>query len=256
MASKDDRMKGKRKNLKKYDRRGAHEQSSSSSQSKHDTRGIIDIADSSDLDVIVPKAGRQKPMDYPPDIDDDNEGNRQLQAADFKQLSELPISIGGHFQFSSEKNWDTDNDDLFDNTEVSEYFTLSLKVLNSGLKTIPFYKRMDYASGFFTNNQIINMEKSAEDAEKAYQDVLKQYLSQPKIKKGSSAKSTATKKDPLAEAIDEGPTDELDDLLNMTAAQVSQVQLDAPSVAATTVDTAINSNIEDDQKWLDDVLAE
>lgn len=157
---------------------------------------------------------------------DDEETNEQMLAGDYKLMSEMPISIGGHFQFASEKHWtaaDSDEQSQLERTEASEYFTLNLKLLNLGLKTIPFYKRLDYPANLFNCKQIEAMEKLAESAEKAYQPVLEDHIQNPRsLKNGATKQENEKNKEQKAEdTANENSkaapiTDELDELLNMT----------------------------------------
>lgn len=155
---------------------------------------------------------------------EDEEGNEQLMAGDYKVMSETPMSIGGHFQFASEKHWaaaDSDEQSQLERTEASEYFTLNLKLLNLGLQTIPFYKRMDYQSSLFTWTQIEAMEKLAESAEKAYQPVLEDHIRNPRSVKNDGSKSLnkeekQQKMNGNGDKKAEKPLDELDELLSMT----------------------------------------
>lgn len=245
-------------------------------------RGVIDVADSSDDRYAVRYNKTGWVTNVVPDLDDltlnddDDEENAQMQAGDFDLLSQLPTSFGGHFKFASEKNWDTDSDVPFlDKSEASEYFTLNLKLLNVGLQTIPFYKRMDYASSMFTKQQLTSMDKAAEAAEKQYQKVLQEHESNPKIKANSAnSKGKASAKSQLSTNVENKTEkdDELDELLSMTGATVKAADsalndgegnkglapADAgvtdASAAAVTEDGA--GNKDEIQQWLDNVLEE
>lgn len=211
-------------------------------------------------------------MEYTRDmgINLEDEENEQMRAGDFHLMSQMPLSVGGHFKFSSEKQWEqAENEAFLENTEASEYFTLNLKLINVGLQTIPFYKRMDFSASMFTNEQLIGMEKSAELAEKTYQNVLKEHIDNPRIQISSASRRTNSAKSQKSQASNakkpatEAP-DELDELLNMTTDQMSKASVqsgrntpatNAPSTPGNTVKPS-GDNKDDIQQWLDNVLEE
>lgn len=254
----------------------------SSSSGPEPIRGYVDVVDSSDERFVdrnewIKGRGQnvKHQMEYNHDLDVlnlEDEANEQMQARDFHMLSQMPMSVGGHFKFSSEKQWEqAENETFLDNTEASEYFTLNLKLINVGLQTIPFYKRMDFASSMFTNDQLINMEKSAELAEKSYQNVLKEHIENPRIKINSASRKTNSAKSQKSQATaskkatsTEAP-DELDELLNMTTDQMAKASLQSgrntpavnnPPATPGNVNATTADNKDDIQQWLDNVLDE
>lgn len=92
--------------------------------------------------------------------------NEQLNAADFEKLLAAPSSIGGHFFFSSEKSWQTD-----DNTGTAaaaivsplaaKYFNLNIQELTKNLQRLPFYVRQEYPKDLFTDKEIEEMNRKA-----------------------------------------------------------------------------------------------
>lgn len=281
MESKDNRSKDKRGNMKKYRKKPPtqHNNNTSSSSQIEIARGVVDVADSSD-ERFVSRRGwatsRPQPQIRRYSLDDeDNDLNEaesaQMHAGDFGLMSQLPTSAGGHFQFSSEKNWDTvDGEQLLDSTEAGQYFTLNLKLLNVGLQTIPFHKRMDYAASMFTREQLQAMEKAAEVAEKNYQNVLHEHEMNPRIKinsgsrKSGSGRSQNSAKPANVPPSETNAPDELDELLNLTTAAVTKVDISGGSgVGAENEATSIlkgnetvAANKDDIQEWLDNVLEE
>ncbi|XP_039960057.1 uncharacterized protein LOC126758598 [Bactrocera neohumeralis] len=281
MESKDNRSKDKRGNMKKYRKKPPTQQNNNTSSSSQVeiVRGVVDVADSSDERFVSrrgwatsrpPAQTRRYSLD-----DEDNDMNEaesaQMHAGDFGLMSQLPTSVGGHFQFSSEKNWDTvEGEQLLDSTEASQYFTLNLKLLNVGLQTIPFYKRMDYAASMFTREQLQTMEKAAEVAEKNYQNVLHEHKTNPRIKinsgsrKSGSGRSQSSAKQANAAPSETNAPDELDELLNLATAAVTKVDISGGSGAGAENEAAnipkgnenVTANKDDIQEWLDNVLEE
>ncbi|KAM7349200.1 apoptosis and caspase activation inhibitor isoform 1-T3 [Cochliomyia hominivorax] len=282
MEGKDNRSKDKRYKMKSHYRNKSKYCTTSSSSGQMETvRGYVNVVDSSDERFVDrnewikggPSTRVKSAKTYPMDLEDlpaGDEENEHMRAGDFKNMSQLPAGMGGHFKFASEKQWEqAENEDFLDNTEASEYFTLNLKLLNVGLQTIPFYKRMDYSASMFSKEQLQTMEKEAEEAEKSYQNVLKEHIENPRIKgnsanrKTNSAKSQKSVKAKIPEAADE-----LDELLNMTSDQMSKVSVksgaNTPALKPATPDAKSaadapsggGENKDDIQQWLDNVLEE
>ncbi|XP_036338491.1 uncharacterized protein LOC118748223 [Rhagoletis pomonella] len=283
MESKDNRSKEKRTKMKQYRKKPPtqHNNNTSSSSQVEVVRGVVDVADSSDERFVSRRgwtSSRPHPQTRRYSLDDeDNDLNEvesaQMHAGDFGLMAQLPTSVGGHFQFASEKNWETtEGEQLLDNTEASQYFTLNLKLLNVGLQTIPFYKRMDYAASMFTREQLTAMEKAAEASEKNYQNVLHEHETNPRIKinsgsrKSGSGRSQNSGKASAAAAVqsESNAPDELDELLNLTTAAWTKVEITdgsgggAENVAAPDAKGSGNGavNKDDIQEWLDNVLEE
>ncbi|XP_075156903.1 apoptosis and caspase activation inhibitor isoform X2 [Haematobia irritans] len=267
-------MKSHYRNKSKYCK------TSSSSGPEPPIRGYVDVVDSSDerfvdrnewikgrAQKIKSQMGNERDL-Y--DLNIEDEENEQMRAGDFKLMTQLPMSTGGYFKFSSEKQWEqAENEPFLDNTEASEYFTLNLKLINVGLQTIPFYKRMDFSSSMFTQEQLNTMEKSAELAEKTYQNVLKEHIENPRIKINSASRKTNSAKSQKSQNSNTKKSteghDELDELLNMTADQMSKTSLQSghntpavvnPPSTPGNNEATTGDNKDDIQQWLDNVLDE
>ncbi|KAI8117795.1 hypothetical protein FF38_08010 [Lucilia cuprina] len=280
MEGKDNRSKDKRHKMKSHYRNKSKYCNTSSSSGQVETvRGYVDVVDSSDERFIDRNEwirGGQKvktAKSYPLELDGfpaGEEENEQMRAGDFNSMSQLPAGMGGHFKFASEKQWEqAEMEEFLDNTEASEYFTLNLKLLNVGLQTIPFYKRMDYSSSMFSKEQLQNMEKEAEAAEKTYQNVLKEHIENPRIKINSASRKTnSAKSQKSTKAKTSEAADELDELLNMTSDQMSKVSVksgaNTPALkpaspdnkTADGISSTVADNKDDIQQWLDNVLDE
>lgn len=207
---------------------------------------------------------------------------------DFQALAQQPSGLASHFQFSSEKYWgereEQDPEEHPARKECSKYFTMNVKLLNAGLQTIPFYKRMDYDKSMFSEFDIHRMDAEAEMAEEKYKTVLKEQLKNPS--RAQSAQSSKKSKSrpgtgappatPAAAPKPSQSTDEkdeaLDELLNMTN-KVSELEVKDEPTEATAQDAksteaeaekppqdASNPGTvetkEDIQQWLDDILDE
>ncbi|XP_073835677.1 apoptosis and caspase activation inhibitor isoform X2 [Musca autumnalis] len=283
MEGKDNRSKDKRHKMKTFYRnKSKYCKTSSSSEKQEPIRGYVDVVDSSDerfMDRNEWVKGRGQrvttQMEYVNmDMNLEDEENEQMRAGDFHLMSQMPLSVGGHFKFSSEKQWEqAENEAFLDNTEASEYFTLNLKLINVGLQTIPFYKRMDFSSSMFTNEQLVGMEKTAELAEKTYQNVLKEHIDNPRIQISSASRKTNSAKSQKSQSSNakkaaEAP-DELDELLNMTTDQMSKASIQSgrntPAISAPATPGTLGNattrppsgdNKDDIQQWLDNVLEE
>lgn len=244
-------------------------------------QGIIDVADSSD-DQYTKSSLTNNWARYE-EFSDDETVNEQQSAPDFQRLMQQPASVGGHFLFNSEKNWDTD-DQIFEKSDANNYFNLNLSLLNAGIQTIPFYKRLDYDTSMFTKFEINKMNAEAEMAEKKFQEVIKEYEATLKTsssvgsRKASGRASAAKQKanipaapapEPVASNDKSEKDDELDELLSLTASKVADVNLedkkDAGEVATTEIEAPnvkaeeekkSGENKEDIQQWLDDILDE
>ncbi|XP_055844702.1 uncharacterized protein LOC129911069 isoform X2 [Episyrphus balteatus] len=233
MEGKDNRHKDKRSSMKHH-KKSFHRKSTgngSSSSQVEVIRGVIDVADSSDDRFTGrPMPWPSKEIDSELEVDIENE---QLRAADFELLTQMPNSVGGHFQFSSEKNWDSE-DMLLEKTEASEYFTLDLNLLNAGLQTIPFYKRLDFSSSWFSKSQLKGMNSAAEIAEKQYQIVVKEHESNHKGKQTESRRTSSRTQRNSARGVNSQASNEkvvndndkeLDELLSLTTNEVAKISI-------------------------------
>ncbi|XP_034479244.1 uncharacterized protein LOC117785382 [Drosophila innubila] len=296
MSGKDDRSKDNRKNMKqhKYYHKQQQQQqrggvgggnTSSSSPQTTAVRSLVDVADSSD----EPRFGRkgwnsgtrslapQQCRDMPTDTEDvaelgvdgapmDENARAQLRAGDYKQMSQFPSLGGGHFSFGAEKEWNNiaEGQTQLHTKSASSYFTLNLSLLNAGLQTIPFYKRMDYPTNMFTRRQIVAQTEAAERAERSYQErILRESNGNVSASKSRAPSAKSIKElppsQPVATSI-EAP-DELDELLALTNTQLEQTTLTTgtilplatPVVQPATPTSASKNEVE---QWLDSVLDE
>ncbi|XP_017870164.1 PREDICTED: uncharacterized protein LOC108618596 [Drosophila arizonae] len=288
MSEKDNRSRDNRKNMKQhkyYHKQQQQQQShrggnntSSSSPKATTVRSIVDVADSSDeprfgrkgwssgTRSLAPQKNRDMLDTLPPsdseDVDHlvdgapiDENARAQLRAGDYKQMSQFPSMGGGHFTFGVEKEWSNiaEGQTQMHTKAASGYFTLNLSLLNCGLQTIPFYKRMDYSPAMFTRSQIIAQNEAAERAERIYQELL--------LKELNASKSRATSAISTKSAQPAAP-DELDELLAITDAQLAQASIaKAPTlpIASPVVQPATpttNTSKNDVEQWLDSVLDE
>ncbi|KAH8265156.1 hypothetical protein KR044_004153, partial [Drosophila immigrans] len=264
---------------------------SSSSPQTNAVRSLVDVADSSDeprfarkgwssgTRSLAPQQSREMP---PPDGDDDDmdmddvsglqqtggapldeNARAQLRAGDYKQMAQFPSLGGGHFTFGAEKEWNNiaEGQTQLHTKAASSYFTLNLGLLNAGLQTIPFHKRMDYPSSMFTRRQIVAQTEAAERAERTYQERVLRELNANGQRQASSAKSRppSAVKEPAPAAVVE-PPDELDELLALTNSQLELTPTTVPTPAPATLPKpatpASAASKNDVEQWLDSVLDE
>lgn len=259
---------------------------SSSSPKTTAVRSIVDVADSSDeprfgrkgwssgTRSLAPQKNRDMLDTLPPSDPDDVEqlidgtpidenARAQLRAGDYKQMSQFPSMGGGHFTFGAEKEWNNvaEGQTQLHTKAASRYFTLNLGLLNSGLQTIPFYKRMDYSVMMFTRPQIIAQNEAAERAERIYQErVLHELNGRVSAAKSRAPSAKSTKS--IAQPAAPNASDELDELLALTDTQLAQTSIAtgptlpiaSPLVQPATPTTNASKN--DVEQWLDSVLDE
>ncbi|KAH8265105.1 hypothetical protein KR026_004777, partial [Drosophila bipectinata] len=292
----------KRRNMKQYGGHhhkkepGRSTTTSSGSPPPTSRRSMVDVADSSDeprfarrgnwqsggagagtgggRSSLAPQRNRNLLDTLPSDMDDveqlegappiDENARAQLRAGDYKQMSQFPSLGGAHFTFGSEKEWTSvaEGQTKLNTKAAGGYFTLNLSRLNAGLQTIPFYKRMDYPSSFFTRQQIAAQEQAAEKAEAIYQQRILRESNGSSARKASAkvAEKPAVTTTP---ALDNDP-DELDELLAMTSSQMDissgigpitmPMPMPMPMVQPATPSSAASKN--EVEQWLDSVLDE
>ncbi|EDW62360.1 uncharacterized protein Aven [Drosophila virilis] len=299
MYGKDDRSKDNRKNMKqhKYYHKQQQQQqqqqpqrggnTSSSSPQTTAVRSIVDVADSSDeprfarkgwssgTRSLAPQKNRDMLDTLPPtDTDDveqlvdgtpiDENARAQLRAGDYKQMSQFPSMGGGHFSFGAEKEWNNiaEGQTQLHTKAASSYFTLNLGLLNCGLQTIPFYKRMDYSTSMFTRQQIVAQNEAAERAERIYQErVLRESNGIASANKSRAPSAKSIKELPPATGAATDAPDELDELLALTDTQLAQTTIATgqtlPIASPVQVQPATPSASKNDvEQWLDSVLDE
>lgn len=69
-------------------------------------------------------------------------------STNFSLLAQAPVSHGGHFQFKSDKNIESEFD--FENFKNNKMFSLDLHMLESSLSTILFHERCGLDKSYFT----------------------------------------------------------------------------------------------------------
>lgn len=270
MEGKDNRQNDKRSSMKQHKKSHIRKKAvneNSSSQKEISRGALIDVADSSDERIFErPKSWSSKAADSELEIETDNE---QMYAADFNLLSQMPSSVGGHFQFSFEKIWDEEEMSL-DKTEASVYFTLNLNLLNVGLQTVPFYKRLDFAPSWFTKSQLKAMDSAAEDAEKKFQYILENQEGAKKSKFNETLKNSNKEPNNLVisslvddKKVGDDSDKDLDELLNLTNQGANFKANDPIRIDNKTQIHKISevlspevANRDGIQQWLDDVLEE
>lgn len=89
----------------------------------------------------------------------DDENNLQLEAADFENILLAPRSIGEHFKFSSERNWEQAVDIEAD-AQINDLFNMNLTNMKNGVGQLPFYLRNDLPLEWFSNDEITDMNFS------------------------------------------------------------------------------------------------
>lgn len=195
------------------------------------------------------KVPEQNPRSYeiPSDdfYQDSTEDNEQLRADSFQLLETAPLSIGGHFTFSSEKKWDEDEHSL-----TQGYFSFNVKFLNEALDTIPLYKKLENSTIPFNREEITRMNENASLIEKTFNEKFSSITSAPKPTPPSAVPKVITPSVPVT------PEDnELEQLLNMTTTHLSVSGRNSivPDPVPTPVPSEVNSDI---QEWLDHVLDE
>lgn len=182
---------------------------------------------------------------------DDNE---QLCAADFENLLVTPASVGSHFIFSTERNWEN-------NTEAtSQYFKLNILDLSRTLATLPFYVRQGYAPDIFDNAELKEMDTNARHMQ---QNLPKEFstLAKPKQKSMDKAHAPPDVVVLVADPIQEiapltTDSEELDALLECTMkpiSSLSDIALDSIENLKI-VTTSPNTASKDIQQWLDDIF--
>ncbi|KAM3955311.1 uncharacterized protein ACR2FA_010803 [Aphomia sociella] len=94
----------------------------------------------------------EMPIDSYDDIEE-----QENMGADYEKLIEMPLSIGGHFQFKHEKSWDVNTGpSLYD-----KYFEINMNDLANALSTLPFYERNNIDKDIFTSSDILTMDTRA-----------------------------------------------------------------------------------------------
>lgn len=188
---------------------------------------------------------------------DDSE---QLGAADFENLLVTPASVGSHFVFNTERNWENNIE------ATSTYFKLNVTDLSRTLSSVPFYERQGYAAELFDSAEIREMDKKARQMQ---QTLRKNSNTLVKPKQKSLDKENAspevvlnvetpmpdkTALTNLTQPIDD--TDELNALLEFTVHPISSItKVPLESIANLKITTPASTKANADiQQWLDDIF--
>lgn len=187
-----------------------------------------------------------------------------------------PKSVGSHFVFSNEKNWNTDTEEAVavvgDQTlHGGQHFRFNLAEFEQQMATIPFYKRQDYGADLFSPQEIEDMNRCAKLAPRPNQSTTvsegKYEIHSDAIKLLSALKGENTNKavtvelstenanppNATAEETEHAVTDELDALLDLAITEPA-FSVTFPSVNLTNPNTSSAEPANDIQKWLDDIL--
>lgn len=181
---------------------------------------------------------------YP--IDD----NEQLCAADFENLLVTPSSVGSHFLFSTERNWENNAE------ATSQYFKLNILNLARTLGSLPFYVRQGYTTDIFDSAELKEMDTNACQMQLNLRKELST-LAKPKYKPKDQEDTSAEVVDLMQESasITMDDSDELNALLECTVQPIpslSDVALDCIEIPIVTAPTTTASK--DIQQWLDDIF--
>ncbi|XP_045526556.1 uncharacterized protein LOC123715541 [Pieris brassicae] len=91
--------------------------------------------------------------------------------ADYETLANMPLSIGGHFQFKHEKSWDENSGP----SPYDKYFDINMENLYTALSSIPFFERNNIDQSIFSETDIQNMtHRAMKFKQKYYND--KKYM--------------------------------------------------------------------------------
>lgn len=196
--------------------------------------------------------------------------NEQVAAADYEQLLLAPKSVGSHFVFSNEKNWNLPTDDdpsLFG----GQHFRFNLADFERQMATIPFYVRQGYDPNLFSDDELANMRRESELAPRSeamgagtvqskepirVDAINKHILSILKEKNDDTvglADSPAVihiANEEIAKKVD---VDELDELLDLVIKDPVDIKTNATSVRAAPIVSG-PAPVNDIQQWLDDIL--
>ncbi|XP_055382329.1 uncharacterized protein LOC129612648 [Condylostylus longicornis] len=268
MSWKDDRSKKKRENLRAFKKHhyrniSKNERENPSSgrlrpEPEYNQRVLVDIADSSDDKFSF--RSNQVVTGWSPLNSDDEEMYERMNAPDFETLRDTPTG-NSYTTLSSEKDWETDanSKDEDKNFEKISYFTLNLALINAGLETIPFYKRMDYDSNMFEKQEIKRMNVEAEMAESKYQTVLNTYELNKTGTKENELQNPS--KDSVLNAEENLKNEEVDEISNTVGAltvesekeNLSESHTEDKKLDESTKQTPDNT-VQEMQEWLDKVL--
>lgn len=180
--------------------------------------------------------------------------NEQLCAADFENLLVTPASVGSHFVFSTERNWDNNSEVL-----TSQYFKLNVLDLAKTLASLPFYVRQGYATELFDEVELKEMVTNARPIPKHLRNDLST-LTKPMHKSIDKNQASADVVVPIAHPIQENApftddSDGLNALLQCTVQPISSLSTVANlKIVTTPTTTASNEASKDIQQWLDDIF--
>lgn len=186
----------------------------------------------------------------------------QSNAYDFGALLQKPISVGGHFFFKSEQNWNTSNIDNI-TPEFSEYFNLNISMLNGGISSIPFYERHGYSEEMFNDSDIQSMKVTAAMAKGKYDESLK-HVKKRKMSVIKNKMAVSIKKEEIPSNLEpDFDEKELDELLNLLSVEKKLDNIKAESTPTNSSETIVpllkkvievKETKEDMLNWLDNIL--
>ncbi|KAF5272556.1 hypothetical protein FQR65_LT04895 [Abscondita terminalis] len=101
------------------------------------------------------------------DSSDEEVVNESITWNDFSLLANAPVSVGGHFQFKSDKNAETSLENLQD-----DLFSLDLNILQYSLNSISFFERCGLDSSYFTESELEKMKTKAQSNKVQYDNYL------------------------------------------------------------------------------------
>ncbi|CAK1542959.1 unnamed protein product [Leptosia nina] len=124
---------------------------------KKETDEILKITEEANAkykkkEILSNWAKYEMPIETYEDIDD-----QENLGADYETLANIPLSIGGHFQFKHEKSWDTSSGP----NPYDKYFEINMEMLNIAISTIPFNERNGIDLEIFIEADIKNMNHRA-----------------------------------------------------------------------------------------------
>ncbi|KAK4887124.1 hypothetical protein RN001_003395 [Aquatica leii] len=105
------------------------------------------------------------------DETDEESENEAVEWNDFSLLAQAPISVGGHFQFKSDKNAETECD--FNSLQQNNLFSLDLNVLQYSLNCISFAERCGLDRSYFTESELQDMDARANSNKVQYESYLR-----------------------------------------------------------------------------------
>ncbi|KAF5277913.1 hypothetical protein FQA39_LY06065 [Lamprigera yunnana] len=162
---------------------------------------------------------------------------------DFSLLANAPVGVGGHFQFKSDKNLETESD--LDTTQ-KDLFSLDLNILQYSLNCIPFMERCGLDKSYFTEVELENMKAKCATNRLLYDNYLQTIVRMEEEPKTANLKCVTNPK-----MIEENEINDISKLLQPTP----KTEFDSPLIKDSEVKCEMaevdKAELED---WLDDIL--